>query len=52
MINECQTQTAKVLTLPSEQAHQEDSNDTPQHIGEYHVGVPLLWIEAYYPGLS
>ena len=37
--------------LPWERAHQDDSNDTPQHICECQVDSPLLWIKAY-PGLS
>ena len=49
--NECQTQSAWVLVLPWERAHQDDSNDTPQSIREFQVGFPLLWIKAY-PSLS
>ena len=49
--DECQTQKAKVLTLPWKWAHQVDSNDTPQPIGECQVIFPLLWVKAY-PGLS
>ena len=48
---ECQTWSEKVLALPRERAHQDDSNDTPQPICEFQVGFPLLWIKAY-PGLS
>ena len=36
---------------PRKQAHQEDSNDTPQPICEFQVDFPLLWIKDY-PGLS
>ena len=49
--DECQTHSAWVLTLPWEWAHQDDSNDTPQPIGEFQFDFPLLWIKAY-PGLS
>ena len=49
--DECQTQSAKVLALPWKRAHQDDSNDTPQPIGEFQVDFPLLWIKDY-PGLS
>ena len=35
--DEYQTQSAKVLTLLWELAHQDDSNDTPQPICEYQV---------------
>ena len=49
--DECQTQWAKVLTLPWKRAHQDDSNDTPQPICECQVDFPLLWIKDY-PGLS
>ena len=49
--NECQTQSAWVLALPWELAHQDDSNDTPQPICEFQVGFHLLLIKAY-PGLS
>ena len=35
----------------AERTHQDDSNDTPQPIGECQVDFPLLWIKAY-PGLS
>jgi len=48
--DECQTQSAGVLAL-RKQAHQEDSNNTPQPICDFQVGFPLLWIKAY-PGLS
>ena len=34
-----------------QRAHQDDSNDTPQPVGECQVDFPLLWIKAY-PGLS
>ena len=44
---ECQTQSAKVLTLPWERAHQDISNDTPQLICECQVDFPLLWIKDY-----
>ena len=40
-----------VWALPWERTHQDNSNDTPQHICEFQVGFPLLWIKAY-PGLS
>ena len=33
--DECQTQWAKVLILPWKWAHQDDSNDTPQPLGEW-----------------
>ena len=49
--HQCQTQSAWVLALPLKRAHQNDSNDTPQHICEFQVGFSLLWIKAY-PGLS
>ena len=49
--DECQTQSAWVLALPGERAHQDDLNDTPQPICEFQVDFPLLWIKAY-PGLS
>ena len=49
--DECRTQPAWVLALPWEWAHQYDSNDTPQPIGEFQVDFPLLWIKAN-PGLS
>ena len=49
--DECQTQSAWVLTLPWKRAHQDNSNDTPQPICEFQVGFPLLRILAY-PGLS
>ena len=42
---------AKVMTLPLKRAHQDESNDTPQPVGECQVRFPLLWIKAY-PGLS
>ena len=32
-------------------AHPDDSNNTPQPIGECQVDFPLLWIKDY-PGLS
>ena len=48
IFEECQTQWAKVLTLPWKRAHQED---TPQPIGECQVDFPLLQIKDY-PGLS
>ena len=38
--DECQTQSAKVLTLLKERAHQDPSNDTPQPIGECQVEFP------------
>ena len=41
---ECQTQSVLVLVPWWKQAHQDDSNDTPQPIGEFQVGFPLLWI--------
>ena len=34
-----------------ENRHQDDSNDTPQPLGECQVDFPVLWIKAY-PGLS
>ena len=45
--DECQTQSAWVLALPWERAHQDNSNDTPQHMCEFQVCFPLLWIKAY-----
>ena len=42
--DECQTQKAKVLALLWERAHRDDSNDTPQPIGECQVSFPLLGI--------
>ena len=42
--DECQTQKAKVLTLPWIWAHQDNSNDTPQSMGECQVIFPLLRI--------
>ena len=42
-----QTQSA----LPWKQAHQDNSNDTPQPMSECQVDFYLLWIKAY-PGLS
>ena len=49
--DDCQTLSAWVLALPWEQAHQDDSKDTPQVISEFQVDFPLLWMKAY-PGLS
>ena len=49
--DERQTQSAWVLALPWERAHQNDSNDTPQPICEFQVDFPFLWIKAY-SGLS
>ena len=49
--DECQTQQAMVLTLPWKRVRQDDSNDTPQPIGECQVSFPLLWVKDY-PGLS
>ena len=37
---EWQTQSAKVLALPQERAHQE-SNDTPQPISEFQSQLPF-----------
>ena len=51
IFDECQTQSAKVLTLPWKRANQDHSNDTPQPICESQVDFPLLWIKAH-PGLS
>ena len=42
--DECQTQSAWVLTLSRKRAHPDDQNDTPQPICEFQVGFPLLWI--------
>ena len=42
--DECQTQSAWVLALPRERAHQDDSNDTLQPICECQVSFPLLRI--------
>ena len=33
--DECQTQSAKVLALPREQVHQDDSNDNTQPISQF-----------------
>ena len=41
----------RFLVMPEEQANQDDSNDTPQPVGECQVSFPLLWIKDY-PGLS
>ena len=49
--DECKTQSAWLLALPWERAHQDNSNDTSQPICECQVVFPLLWIKAY-PGLS
>ena len=49
--DECQTQSAWVLTLSRKRAHLDDSKDTPQPICEFQVDFPLLWIKAYL-GLS
>ena len=38
--DECQTQSAWVLTLPWERAHQDNSNDTPQPICEFQASFP------------
>ena len=42
--NECQAQSAQVLALPRKWAHQDDSNDSPQPIGDRQVGFSLLRI--------
>ena len=42
--NKCPTQSAWVLALPQERAHQDDSNDTPQPMCEFQVSFPLLRI--------
>ena len=47
--NECQTQSAWVLTLSQKQAHHDDSNDIPQPLCEFQVDFPLFRIKDY-PG--
>ena len=42
--DECKTQSTQVLALPWKRAHQDDSNDTPQPIGECQVRFSLQWI--------
>ena len=43
--DECQTQSwARVLAMPQEQTHQDNSNDTPKPICEFQVSFSLLRI--------
>ena len=42
---ECQAQSAKLLALPQEKAHQDNSNGTQQPTCEFPLGLPPTWIK-------